>query len=154
MAPAGIVSAPMHVELGPLPSASALTWVDYARAVLSAGHALVDEAMVDLPPDVRSAFDGYLNDWRAAAREDEVFTWSADVPAEWAEYLLLAFYRLAQRLSKAAEARGVELAPPEGRAFYLELVNRLLDALAQSGESGAEFADHLRSFWPGIEEVG
>ncbi|MCU1454764.1 MAG: hypothetical protein JWN46_2910 [Acidimicrobiales bacterium] len=152
----------MHVEVGPLPSSSVLAWVGYAEAVLGAESAEdrpvlvvpddVPAAAADVPYDAISSFAQYLIEWRAIATAGPVFTWSSDIPGELAEYLVLAFYRVVRRLNKAAEARGEVLAPPEGEAFYNSLVDRLLRALAAEGPGSAEFADHLRSFWPGMQQ--
>ena len=43
------------------------------------------------------------------------------------------------------------MSPPGARMFYVVLVHGLLDALAAEGPGAAEFSDHLRSFWPGLE---
>lgn len=152
----------MHVEVGPLPSSSVLAWVGYAEAVLGAervedGPAMVlvdDVATVadDVPFDAVASFARYLVEWRAIASTEPQFSWSADIPGEVAEYLVLAFYRVVRRLNKTAEDRGEVLAPPEGEAFYNSLVDRLLRALAAEGPGSAEFADHLRSFWPGMQQ--
>lgn len=132
-----------------MPSASALAWVGYASAVVSA-DAGAPQPGDDVPSDVVGAFRNYLDEWRTAAERAPEFFWTTDVPSEMAEYLILAFYRVVQRLAKLAEARGEPLSPPEGQAFYAMLVHRLLDALAEEGPGSSEFAAHLRSFWPGL----
>jgi hypothetical protein len=152
----------VHVEVGPLPSSSVLAWVSYAEAVLGAesaddgpGLVVPDDvpaAASDVPFDAVAAFAQYLVEWRTIATAGPDFSWSADIPSEVAEYLVLAFYRVVRRLNKAAEARGEVLAPPEGEAFYNSLVDRLLRALAAEGPGSSEFADHLRSFWPGMQQ--
>lgn len=135
----------MRVEVGPLPSASALAWIRYANDVL------VERAGHELGPDVVDGFRRYLDDWRAVAEASPEFHWVATIPTDLGEYLIHAFYRLARQLS---EERGSSpSAPPESAAFYILLVQALLDALADEGGSGSEFADHLRSFWPGLEDV-
>ncbi|MCU1352261.1 MAG: hypothetical protein JWM05_1470 [Acidimicrobiales bacterium] len=150
------------MAVGPLPSSSVLAWVSYAEAVLGAeppddGAALdvpdvVPAAAADVPFDAVTAFAGYLAEWRKIAEDGPEFTWSADIPGEVAEYLVLAFYRVVRRLNQAAESRGEVLAPPEGEAFYNSLVDCLLRALAAEGPGSSEFADHLRSFWPGMQD--
>ncbi len=133
-----------------MPSASVLAWLDYAGTVLlhnGAAPPLGD----DIPADATHSFMSYIADWHAAAQRDPEFHWEADVPSEVAEYLVLAFSRIVQRLADAAAMRGAPLAPPEGQVFYATLVNGLLDALANEGPGAAEFADHLRSFWPGLD---
>lgn len=139
------------MDVGPVASASVLAWVDYAEAVL-AQDGFGSSAEDDLPADAAGSLLGYVAEWQAAATQDAVFHWQADVPSDVAEYLVLAFYRIVQRLADAAEVRGAPLSPPEGQTFYVMLVHGLLDALAGEGPSAAEFSDHLRSFWPGLDE--
>lgn len=140
----------MHVVVGPVASASVLAWANYAQAVLS-NDPIAPTPVEDIPADATGSLLGYITEWQDAARRQPVFLWESDVPSEVAEYLVLAFYRVVQRLAKAAEARGGRMAPPEGETFYVMLVHGLLDALASEGPAAAEFSDHLRSFWPGLE---
>ncbi|MBI2710699.1 MAG: hypothetical protein HYX34_13560 [Actinobacteria bacterium] len=134
----------MQVAVGPVPSSSVRAYVEYADQVLGdpAGPA------ADVPAEVLSAFRGYLDEWRALAASGSDVTWKAEMPLEMAEYLVHAFYRLAQRLEQRAATIGRQ-SSPEIDAWYRCLVNGLLQGLATEGPSGAEFADHLRTFWPG-----
>jgi hypothetical protein len=131
----------MQVEVGPVSSASAVAFADFAEGVLS-------ERGPDLPVDVREAFVSYLATWRSEAAAGPTLVWRTEVPVEVAEYLVLAFYRLAQQVD--ADRPGPDpLVPVDATAFYQALVKGLLGAMAESGPGTAEFSDHLRSFWPG-----
>jgi len=141
----------VRVEVGPLPSASVLAWLDYARTVLSSGQVPRGPGD-DVPADATESFARYLAEWQDAALRDDEFHWTTDVPSEVVEYLVLAFFRLVQHLAEAAEAGDGPGAPADGDQFYVMLVHGLLDALAAESTGAAEFADHLRSFWPGLEE--
>lgn len=138
------------IHLGPVPSASARAWLSYARAVL--GH-VPTEAGIDgiwLPADAVVGFEWFLDEWEAAADEDETFRWEGEVPREQAEYFFHAFFRLVNHLAARAEADGPQ-APPESGAFYQALVGSLLEALEHEGETASDFYAHLRDFWPGLE---
>jgi hypothetical protein len=141
----------MLVEVGPVPSASALAWTRYARSVVDD----LRDTAEDFPPPVDiavlDAFERYLVEWEAHARTSEVFRWSADIDAESVEYLLHAWFVLAQRQAAAAKRRGVALAPVEGAPFYQSVVTAVLDALEGEGRGPAQFSAHLRSFWPGLD---
>lgn len=137
------------MEVGPLPSASVLAWARYAEAVLAPSGRIPPSP--DVPVEAAGSFLAYITEWQKAAQDAPEFHWETDVPGEVAEYLVLAFYRVVQRLAGLAEARGAPASPPEGQAFYVMLVNSLLDALAAEGPGAAEFSDHLRSFWPGLD---
>lgn len=127
--------------MGPVSPESATAFVDYADAVLDTGGA-------DLPADVVEAFRAYLSEWRLLASQGGDFQWDTDVATDTAEYLVLAFFRLAERLQEVAVIHG-PAGPPAAGEFYRLLVAALLDGLIDEGQASAEFAEHLRSFWPG-----
>lgn len=141
----------MLVEVGPVPSASVLAWARYARSVVDD----IRDTAEDFPPPVDlavlDAFERYLGEWEAEAKAHEVFRWSDDLDAESVEYLLHAWFVLAQRQAAAAKRRGIVLAPAEGVPFYQAVVTAVLDALEAEGRGRAQFSAHLRSFWPGLE---
>jgi hypothetical protein len=137
----------MRVEIGPVEASSARAWIAFAREVLAQRRAHDAET---LPDDVRDGFEGYLAEWEAAARGEQL-RWESEVDVELLEYLVHAFYRVATRLAEEAERRCSRASPPEGEAFYRCLVSGLLDALSSAGNGHASFADELRPFWPGYE---
>lgn len=106
----------------------------------------------DVPSDAASAFDVYLDEWTALGEGDaEDVTWSTTVEPEVAEYLVYSFFRLTKEINDAAGA--AQVVPDDAAPFYWVLVGALLDALAEEGGSRAEFAAHLREFWPGDHEI-
>jgi hypothetical protein len=136
--------AAVHVEVGPVSSASVRAWVAFAREVLAG------DARGEIADDVRTTFDELLREWDRLARKGPTFRWDADVPGEQVEYLVHGFFRIASRLADEAEARGRRIAPEEGDSFYAALVTGLLAALDSESAATAEFAAYLRSFWPGL----
>jgi hypothetical protein len=137
----------VHVEVGPTQSSSALVWIDFAESVLRSDG---PQRGPDVASDAVVAFATYLTEWRRLAEAAPEFVWSVEVPGEVAEYQVLAFYRIAEHLAAAAAERGYPFTPPEGQAFYITLVECLLEAFAAEGPGPSEFAEHLRSFWPGL----
>jgi hypothetical protein len=133
----------VRYEVGPVPSSSVLSWVSYSRDVLARND-------MRMPDDVVTAFLAILDEWTELAEQSAKFRWSTEVPVDVAEYLVHAFYRIAQRLADEAELRGYNLLPAESDEFNWTLVRSLLDALSKGGGSAGEFAEHLRSFWPGL----
>jgi len=131
-----------------VPSASVLSWVSYAREKV--GEIASDPFDGDIPGDIVTVFDTYLRDWEAVASSSEVFFWEAEIPSEIAEYQVHAFHQIVNRLARAALDRGEPEQPPEGELFYESLVNAIIDGLQMEGASTAEYAMHLRSFWPGL----
>jgi len=127
------IIANVHVQIGPLPADSARAWLDYAGAVVA-------DNMRQLPIQVAAHFSAYLSEWTEAAQGD-VFVWEGKAEPEEVEYLLHAWFNLAQ---------SVEPGPEAGQVFYNGLVQTLLNALRKENPSTAELADHLAPFWPGL----
>jgi hypothetical protein len=142
----------MRVEIGPVTASSVTAWVGYARKALDEVVGEPGSDGVWIPDDTVATFTSYLDKWeRAAAGVDEVH-WAAEIPADEAEYLSHAFFRIASNLAARAEERGYTMAPPESDEFYKALVTAFLSALDAEGQSSQEFSEHLRSFWPGLGE--
>jgi hypothetical protein len=139
------------IQIGPLASTSVQAWTTYARRVLaqalqrSSRGPVLDKAVVD-------QFQHLLDSWEAAATAADTFVWSTDLDPDQVEYLMHAFSNLVARLADEARARGYPEAPPESEEFYLALVTGLLDALQDAGGAHAEFAEQLRSSWPGLKD--
>ncbi len=145
---AGVPSvSPITIEVGAIPAFGARSWIDWARNVV---RELRHEARPSRPPSPRvlDAFDTYLRDWDTVAGAGETFQWRA-ADADQVEYLLHTFHDLDAHVGIECQRGTKTPAPPEGRLFYISLVQRLLDALSREGAARARFAEHLRSTWPG-----
>jgi hypothetical protein len=129
------IIASVQVQIGPLPADSARAWLAYANDVVAAN-------MKQLPIQVAAHFSAYLAEWWEAAQGGD-FLWEGKAEPEEVEYLLHAWFNLAQ---------SVEPGPEEGRVFYNGLVHALLNALRNENRSTAELAEHLAPFWPGLEK--
>ncbi|WCO66077.1 hypothetical protein PO878_16375 [Iamia majanohamensis] len=136
----------MEVVVGPVSADSTDAYVRFGREVL---HAAGPGA--DVPSDAASAFDAYLDEWEAMASDGGDVTWVGEAEPEVVEYLVYSFFRVAQEVRQAAGDRTV--VPEEASSFYRLLVSGLLGALEEEGGSRAEFAAHLREFWPGGLEL-
>ena len=138
MAESRAIIGGVQVKIGPLPADSARAWLAYAEGVVMAN-------MKALPIQVAAQFSAYLQEWGEAAQGED-FVWEGTAEPEEVEYLLHAWFNLAQ----AVVERGEPGNPPEGQVFYTGLVNGLLDALRKENRATAEFAEHLAPFWPGL----
>lgn len=136
----------MEVAVGPVAATSMAAFAEFARRLLhSAGPG------ADVPSDAASSFEAYLDEWEARAGAGGDLTWSTTLEPELAEYLVYAFYRVAKDVND--EAGPAPVIPEPAAPFYWLLVGALLDALAEEGGSRAEFAAHLREFWPGGTDI-
>jgi hypothetical protein len=140
------------VEIGPVQSTSVTAWVGYARKALDEVVGEPGSDGVWIPDDTIATFVSYLDQWETAATGVDELHWAADIPADEAEYLSHAFFRIASNLANRADERGSSMAPPESEEFYRALVTAFLTALDEEGSGSAEFSEHLRSFWPGLEK--
>lgn len=105
-----------------------------------------------VPSDAASSFDTYIEEWSALASSGAGdVTWTGQAEPEVVEYLVYAFFRLAQEVDEATGRVGV--VPVAAAPFYRLLVGALLTALEGDVDSRAEFAAHLREFWPGDHEI-
>lgn len=136
-------------------SDAVLAWIDHAEKVLAIA---ADEPAADgdgpasddhVPRDVVSQFSSYLRDWRPIAESAAEFTWSLEMEPEVAEYLVHAFFKLTMRQARSDEPT-LQM-PERASVFNRHLVKRMLGALSSEGPAEAEFAEHLRSFWPGLD---
>lgn len=136
----------MEVVVGPVPAHSMAAFASFAREVLQAGG-----PGADVPSDAAQAFEGYIDEWVVLAGVGGDPTWTTVADPEVVEYLVYAFYRVTKEVDDRAGSTPV--VPEDAAPFYLLLVGALLDALAAQGGSQAEFAAHLREFWPGDRKV-
>jgi hypothetical protein len=144
----------VRVQIGPVAATSVTAWVGYARKALDEVVSEPGGDGVWLPDDTVATFQHYVDEWERAATGVDEFRWEAEIPADEAEYLSHAFFRVASNLAARAEERGYTMAPPESEEFYRSLVRSFLEALDAEGHGSQEFAEHLRSFWPGLEADG
>ena len=106
-----------------------------------------------LPIQVAAGFSGYLEEWSDAAASGDVFLWEGKAEPEEVEYLLHAWFKLAQAVAEQRQQDpSVASPPPEGHVFYTTLVTTLLNALRAESRTTAEFAEHLAPFWPGLND--
>jgi len=134
----------MQVEIGPVPSSAANAWLDYAEGIVRELDA-VDAKGV--PAEARAEFARLIREWRAAAAADPTFRWRGNPASDQVEYLILALYRLGNRLSDEEHAGQRTVRPPEARRFHVVLVQSVLDALEQQGSAQAQFVAQLREQW-------
>jgi len=138
--------ASLQVAVGPEPAQRMAAFASFARDLLHA-----EGPGADVPSDAVRAFDGYIDEWSALAARGDDPTWITVADPEVIEYLVYAFFRVAKEVND--EAGAAQVVPDEAAPFYWLLVGALLDALAAEGGSPAEFAAHLREFWPGELDV-
>ena len=142
----------MLVDVGPLPSASVVAFVGFAQSVVAQARADPSSIGATVTEDVLDEFERYLDQWAEVAAARDEFRWVADVDPDVVVYLVYGFFKVAEKMVDAANRRGTRLMPAAGQTFYRELVGCLLTALAAQGEPTADFAEHLRTFWPTLDE--
>lgn len=143
----------MHVKVAPVPSSSALAWIEFARRALTEVLAEPERAGV-ITPEVEAQMSGLLDSWEAAAQQGPMLSLDFEIPHDEAEYLVHAFLRLADRWTAAADERGFDISPPESDDFYAALVDAVIVAMQQAEDvSGSEYGETLQTIWPRIERL-
>jgi hypothetical protein len=137
----------VHVSIGPVPSASALAYIDLARFRID--ELLKEDGELEgvLTPFVVDMFRGYLDEWEQAARSGDPMRWETDVDPELVEHVFHAFF-LCVRYVNAVHDDEPEDQIALRTPFRVALTNGVLDALEGEGKSAAELARALREAWP------
>lgn len=135
----------IQIELGPLPGDAARIWVDNACAFVEALREGAGGTEVELPADVLDSFVVYLEEWRAAARED-TFTWSGSAPVDLVRRLSAYWVFLAGVANDRSEELGLPIGETGGEAFSDALLNALGAALEPAADD--DFGDKLREAFP------
>ncbi len=137
----------MDIEVGPVKARSMGAFARFAHEKLHA-----EGPGADVPSDAAAAFEGYIDEWATLAEgDDEDVIWTASAEPEVVEYLVYSFFRLTKEINDAAGK--AQVVPDAAAPFYWMLVSGLLGALEGEAGSRAEFAAHLREFWPGEHEI-
>ena len=137
---------PVHVEFGPVPSSSALAWIEDARVVLERVRAAGEALPVVLPPDIEAAFVGYLDQWQARAEASDSFAWADDVDVEQARHLAVYFFSLLSIDDETWAAHRLPFTSDASKPFAEALTTAVTEALALvDSEVGAS----LKASFPG-----
>jgi CheY-like chemotaxis protein len=136
----------VHVEFGPVPSASARAWIRDARVVLERVRAAGDELPVVLPPDIEAAFVAYLDQWDAHAATTAEFRWSDDVDVEEARHLAVYFFSLLSIDDETWAAYELPFTSEEAKPFIDAFSRAVTDALA---EADSEVGQSIKASFPG-----
>lgn len=138
----------MRVEVGPVPAESVMEYVRLARQQLEDLRSRPGDLEPTLTPFVLERFDGWVDEWEGLASGGGSVTWEAEVDPDVVEHTFYAFFLVVQRITDVFGPDGppgdVELRKP----FRLALTRAVLDALEMEGDAYAEFARHLREYWP------
>lgn len=138
------------MEIGPVPSQSALAYVAFCRDRLAEVAADPGDLAATLTPELLEAFRLGLDSWEQTAQTGPVFLWSLDMDVAQVEYQFVAFVRIVLggdaigRTSESADDHDAELRRP----FRVALVNGTLNALEREGSASAALAAELRAEWP------
>lgn len=135
----------LTITIGPVPTASALTWIAAANETLSV---LREDADLDVPWDVMAAFENYVNTWAAhAERHPRTFLWSDEVDEAIVRKIGLHWARIVS-VTRSGRHPDLSTAPPEGAAFYDAIASAIAVGLASAEDSsmGAAFAEAVPAF--------
>lgn len=134
------------VTIGPVPTASALAWIEAATETVAV---LRGEPALDVPAAVIESFEHFLASFAAhAAVHPEEFLWSAAVDDAVVRSVGLHWARIVS-VTRSGRPTGLARAAPEGAAFYDALAAGIADALAAAEQEepiATGFAEAVPSF--------
>ena len=134
------------VKIGPVPSASALAWIDNAVCVVEAirSHA----GLLDRPvePEVFDAFGRFLQVWRDIAGTNDEFFWAARADPASVGALLEAWAAIGRVPDERLAAIGCRRSVPAGRPFYEAVTQAILEAVERY-DASSELAATLSRQW-------
>ena len=134
----------MHIEVGPVLSASARAWITYATDMLALLRALPEH---QLPKPALDAFASLLDEWRPNVERAEPFRWSSEEQPERVQYLLNALYIAGTLIEREAASGRARLRPAGADEFHVVLVHEALDALEHESDADAQFVEQMRNVW-------
>ncbi|MGO9873543.1 MAG: hypothetical protein ACLPVY_07060 [Acidimicrobiia bacterium] len=134
----------VHIELGPVSSASAQAWISYATDVLAVLRAVPEQ---HLPRPALDVFASLLDEWRPIAQRPIPFRWSSEQQPERVQYLLNALYVAGTLIEREAASGRAHLRPAAADEFHVLLVRETLDALERESEADAQFVEQMRNIW-------
>jgi hypothetical protein len=127
----------VRIELGPLPSSSALLWIAYARTALAEMLASRQPDLARIDPAALEMLEAVLDDWDLSATQTTDLLWQVDLPEKALHRLADAWSLLVQQLAEQEKRRGYEIAPPEGEGFVRAASAALLSAVEKQRHAPA-----------------
>jgi hypothetical protein len=134
----------VQVDVGPISSASARAWIEYATNMLTLLRTLSEQ---ELPSRALDAFASLLDQWRPLAQGDKPFRWVTDETPDRAKYLLNALFVAGTLIEKEVTAGRAHLRPAAADEFHVILVQDVLRALEQESRADAQFVRQMRNVW-------
>jgi CheY-like chemotaxis protein len=134
------------ITIGPVPTASAISWIGAANETL---RVLREERDVSVPADVLAAFEYFVGEWTTHAEQHpETFHWSGEVDDAVLRRVGL-HWAVIVSVTRSGRIHTLSAAPPEGAAFYDALANAIAEAMATTDEP--ELADAFAEAVPAFD---
>jgi hypothetical protein len=134
----------VQVDVGPISSASARAWIEYATNMLTLLRTLSEQ---ELPSRALDAFASLLDEWRPLAQGDKPFRWVTDETPDRAKYLINALFVAGTLIEREVTAGRAHLRPAAADEFHVVVVQDVLRALEQESRADAQFVRQMRNVW-------
>ena len=134
----------VRIEVGPISSASARAWIEYATNMLAFLRTLSEH---EIPSRAVDAFASLLDEWRPLAQGDKPFRWVTDETPERAKYLINALYLAGTLIEREVTAGQAHFRPAAADEFHVVIVHDVLRALEQESRADAQFVYQMRNVW-------
>lgn len=134
----------MRIEIGPVPTASAAAWLDYATGAVAV---LRTHRPATLSTEALDAFDELLTEWRSTLAPGQLFHWVVEESPERVEFLMKSLYEAGLAIEALHESGQAALRPAAADEFHVCLVNQVLASLEHEGPAHGQFVESLREEW-------
>jgi hypothetical protein len=134
----------VEIEVGPISSASAQAWIEYATTMLTLLRTLSEQ---EIPSRALDAFASLLDEWRPLAQGDTAFRWVNDETPDRAKYLVNALFVAGTLIEREVTAGRAHFRPAAADEFHVVIVQSVLRALEQESRADAQFVHQMRNVW-------
>jgi len=140
------MTSTVRVELGPLPSQAARSWLGATLRIVAALSAHPELVRLEVDREATDTFTSHLLEWLDVAERSDVFRWTGREDPATARTLLTYWVRIDQLSDDEIARLGVSWSPPEGQPFFEALTSAIIEAVAETPEFG-ELATELAEIW-------
>lgn len=134
----------VRFEIGPVPSALALDWLENGRGLVAAVRQHQRCVAIDVREDMLDLCDVLLEIWTSHARRSDPFVWAQETDTDQVLYLVRQWIEIGSLTNDELAHLGCAWAPEWTRPFGDALITGALAVLAAAGDEGEHLAARLR----------
>ena len=119
----------VRFAIGPVPGDVARTWLANSARIVAGARQHRYELSITVEEPLLDLVEAYLQFWRDAAQDRNVFQWAAEVEPDHVREIVEQWLVLARLTDEDLALIDCAWAPPETQPFYNALLNGVIAAL-------------------------